>query len=177
MARTADWRIDLMKAHPRLFEIMTGEPERSFGYPLCEAGWRDVLVRLCTRIEDALQDNETFQFVRIKQKFGVARFDWDGEASDETGLRIGEAINLAVARSACTCEICGAEGHLYGNRGWLATRCADHRAGDRVPVAPGFENVRILRRRPGRPDMYHGRYDRETDTLKEISSPSQPPEE
>jgi hypothetical protein len=81
MAQTADRRIDLMKAHPRLFEIMPDEPDRSFGYPLCEAGWRDVLVRLCTRIENALQYNETFQFVRIKQKFGIARIDWDGEMS------------------------------------------------------------------------------------------------
>lgn len=172
MARTAEWRIDLMKAHPRLFEIMYDEPDRSFGYPLCEAGWRDVLVRLCTRIESALQYNETFQFVRIKQKFGIARIDWDGEVSDETRLRIGDAINLAVARSACTCEICGAEGYLYSRRGWLATRCAEHTAGDPVPVRAGFENVRILRRRPGRPDMYHVRYDRETDTLTEVSPPS-----
>ena len=72
MARTADWRIDLMKAHPRLFEIMPDEPGRSFGYPLCEAGWRDVLVRLCTRIENALQYNETFQFVRIKHDYSVS---------------------------------------------------------------------------------------------------------
>jgi hypothetical protein len=171
MARSADWRIDLMKAHPRLFEIMTGEPERSFGYPLCDAGWRDILERLCIRVETALQENDTFEFVRIKQKFGVLRVDWDGEISNETRLRIGEAINLAAARSACTCEICGAEGHLYNRRGWLATRCAEHTAGDPVPVRAGFENVRILRRRPGAPDIYHARYDRETDTLTEVSPP------
>jgi len=177
MASAADWRMDFMKAHPRLFEIMPGGPDRSLGYPLCEAGWCDVLVRLCTRIESALRSDETFHFVRIKQKFGIGRFDWDGEVSDETRLRIGEAINLAVARSACTCEICGTEGHLYSRRGWLATRCAEHTAGDPVPLRTGFENVRILRRRPGRPDMYHARYDRETDTLTEVSPPSPPPEE
>lgn len=95
-----DWRVDLMKAHPRLFRIMPEKPARSFGYPLCKAGWSDVLVRLCNRIENALRFDETFQFVRIKQKFGIARIDWDGEMSDETRLRIGDAINLAVARSA-----------------------------------------------------------------------------
>jgi hypothetical protein len=171
MARIADWRIDLMRAHPRLFEIMADEPKHSFGYPLCEAGWRDVMERLCVRIENALRDGETFQFVRIKQKFGVGRFDWDGEVSDQTRLRILEAINLAVARSACSCEICGAEGRLHSRRGWLATRCAEHAAGGPVPVAPSFENVRILRRRPGAPDLYHARYDRETDTLTEVSQP------
>jgi hypothetical protein len=172
MARTADWRIDFMRAHPRLFEILPDEPERSFGYPLCEAGWRDVLERICARIDNALKANETFEFGRIKQKFGIARFDWYGGVSDETATRIHEAVNLAVARSACTCEICGAQGRLHSNRGWLATRCADHAAGDPVPVRAGLENVRILRRRPGAPDVYHARYDRETDTLKEIAPPA-----
>lgn len=136
-------------------------------------------MRLCIRIENALQYNETqtLQFVRIKQKFGIGRFDWDGQLSDETRLRINEAINLAVARSACTCEICGTEGNLYSRRGRLVTRCAEHAAGDPVPVGAGFENVRILRRRPGRPDMCHARYDRETDTLTEVSPPLPPPED
>jgi hypothetical protein len=172
MARAADWRIDLMRAHPRLFEIMPDEPERSFGYPLCEAGWRDILERFCTRIETALHDGETFEFVRIKQKFGILRVDWDGEVSGETRLIIGAAINLAVARSACTCEICGVEGRLYSRRGWLATRCAEHAAGAPVPVRPGFENARFLRRTPGTANMYYARYDRETDTLTEVSPPS-----
>jgi hypothetical protein len=103
-----DWRIDFMGVHARLFDIMHGEPQRSPGYPLCEAGWRDVLERLCARIETLLQDGETFEFVRIKQKMGIIRVDWDGEVSDETRIRIVDAVNLAVARSACTCEVCGA---------------------------------------------------------------------
>ncbi|HEY0570544.1 MAG TPA: hypothetical protein VGD16_03305 [Enterovirga sp.] len=172
MTRTSDWRIDLIRAHPRLFEIMPDEPERSFGYPLCEAGWRDILERLCIRIENALRANETFEFVRIKQKLGVLRVDWDGEVSEETKVPIGEAVNLAVARSACSCEICGAEGRLYSNRGWLATRCAEHAAGAPVPVRPGFENLRFMRRTPGTANMYYARYDRETDTLTEVSPPS-----
>jgi hypothetical protein len=171
------WRIDFMRAHPRLFEV-SDEPERSFGYPLCEAGWRDILERLCVRIESTLQDGEAFEFARIKQKFGIARFDWYGGVSDETATRILEAVNLAVARSACTCEICGAEGRLYRNRGWLATRCAEHAAGDPAPpTRPGFENVHSLRRTPGTVNMYYARYDRESDTLTEVRPPSPPAEE
>ena len=169
MARTADWRNDLMQARPRLYELMSDEPERSLGYPLCEAGWRDILQRLCARIENALKANETFEFVRLTQKLGILRIVWNGEVSEETKVRIGEAVNLAVARSACSCEICGAEGRLYSNRGWLATRCAEHAAGDPVPVRPGFENVRFLRRTPGTANMYYARYDRATDTLTEVS--------
>ncbi|WGS20185.1 MULTISPECIES: hypothetical protein [unclassified Bradyrhizobium] len=100
-----DWRIEFMQAHPRLFEIMQDEPELSFGYPLCREGWRDVLERMCRRIEGALRENETFEFVRIKKKFGTLRIQWEGDISDETGRRIREAINLGEARSACTCEI------------------------------------------------------------------------
>jgi hypothetical protein len=166
-----DWRIDFMQAHARLFDLTPGEPEHSFGYPNCNDGWQDILERLCTRIETALRADETFEFIRIKQKFGVARIDWDGDVSDETRTKIGEAINLAVARSASTCEICGAEGRLYGYRGWIATACAEHAAGDPVPVRPGFKNVHLLRRTPGAPDMYYARYDRESDTLTEVSPP------
>jgi hypothetical protein len=166
-----DWRIDLMRSHPRLFEIISGEPERSRGYPLCEAGWRDVLERLCFRIEAALQESETFGFVRIKQKFGVLRVDWRAEVPDETSVGIREAVNLAAARSACTCEVCGADGRLYSERGWLATRCAEHAAGDPVPVEIGSENVRPYRRTHGNPDMLYARYDREADTLTEVPRP------
>lgn len=167
-----NWRSELMKAHPRLFVITPGEPEHSFGYPLCEQGWRDILERLCGRIESALRDGETFQIVRVKQKLGILRVDWDAEASEETETAIGHAVDLAVARSACTCEICGAEGRLYDNRGWLGTRCTEHAAGDPVPAryGHGFENVRRLRRWRGEADVYYARYDRETDTLTEVSS-------
>jgi hypothetical protein len=168
------WRIGLMRAHPRLFEIMTDEPQLSFGYPLCEEGWRDLLGRLCVRIEASLRDGETFQFVRIRQKLGILRAVWDAEAPEETEATICQAVDLAVARSACTCEICGAEGRLYSNRGWFGTRCAEHAAGDPVPprYGLGFENVRRLRRWGGQADFYYARYDRETDTLTEVSPPS-----
>jgi hypothetical protein len=168
------WRIDLMRAHPRLFEVMSDEPHLSFGYPLCEEGWRDLMERLCVRIEAALRDGETFQFVRVKEKFGILRADWDAESSEDTEATIGHAVDLAVARSACTCEICGAEGRLYSIRGWLRTRCGEHAAGDPVPprYGLGFENVRPLRRWRGRADVYYARYDRETDTLTEVSPPS-----
>jgi hypothetical protein len=164
------WRIDLMRAHPRLFEVMSDQPRLSFGYPLCEAGWRDLLERLCVRIEAALRDGETFQFVRVRQKFGILRADHDYEGPEDTEAKIGHAIDLAVARSACTCEICGAEGRLYNNRGWLETRCGEHAAGDPVPPRYG-PDVRRLRRWRWKADLYYARYDRETDTLTEVSPP------
>jgi hypothetical protein len=169
-----NWRLDLMLSHPRLFCVMEEEPHLSFGYPLCEEGWREILETLCSRIETALREDEGFQFVRIKQKFGIVRADYDYEGPEGTEAVIGHAVDLAVARSACTCEICGAEGRLYSNRGWLGTRCAEHAANDPVPprYGLGFENVRRLRRWLGQADVYYARYDRERDTLTEVPRPS-----
>lgn len=169
-----DWAHDLLLRHRRLFVLTEGEPIRSFGYPFCGRGWQDILERLCGRIEGALGDGETFEFVRIKQKLGILRLDWEAEASEDTEDAIGHAVNLAVARSACTCEICGREGRLHNNKGWLETRCTDDAASDPVPprFGRGFENVRRLRRWRGHADIYFARYDRDTDTLIEVPPPS-----
>jgi hypothetical protein len=171
------WRLEFMKAHPRLFQIMADEPELSFGYPQCQVGWREILDRLCARIEDALLENETFEFVRVRQKLGVLRVVWDGEVSNDTRRKITAAVDLSRARSACTCEICGREGRRFVTRGWLATSCPEHAAGDPAPVRPGFENILLVRRTPGSLDVYYARYDRETDTLTEIMRRGSGPEE
>jgi hypothetical protein len=174
MARE-DWALDLMRRHRRLFTINADEPFRSFGYPFCGRGWRDPLDRLCGRIEGVLRDGETFEFVQIKQKMGLLRAVCDAaEASENTEITIGHAVNLAVARSACSCEICGREGRLHNNKGWLETRCTEDAAGEPVPprYGRGFENVRRLRRWRGHADMYFATYDRETDTLTEVPRPS-----
>ncbi|WP_409192016.1 hypothetical protein [Bradyrhizobium sp. RDM4] len=169
-----DWRRDLMLWHPRLFAFLADEPWRSSDYPNCERGWQDILVKLCRRIEIALGEGETFEFVRISQKMGILRVNWQTDASDDTEAKIARAVDLAVARSACTCEICGRDGRLHNNKGWLETRCAEHAAGDPVPprFGLGFENVRRFRRRRGHPQMYFARYDRTTDTLTEVPPPS-----
>jgi len=171
---TEDWGVDLMRRRRRLFTINAGEPIRSFGYPFCGRGWQDIIERLCGRVKGALRDGETFEFVQIKQKMGILRAVWDGDASEDTETEIGHAVNLAVARSACTCEICGGEGRLYNNRGWRETRCPEDAAGEPVPsrYGRGFENVRRLRRWRGHADMYFATYDRETDTLTEVPPPS-----
>jgi hypothetical protein len=168
-----DWGRDLMLRHRRLFTMVADAPFRSLGYPYCGRGWQDILVRLCRRIESALGEGETFEFVRIKQKLGILRVDWEAEASEGTEDKIGHAVNLAIARSACTCEICGGEGRLHNNKGWLETRCTEDAAGE--PVAPRFgvgsESVRRLRRWRGHADIYFANYDRGTDTLTEVPPP------
>jgi hypothetical protein len=61
-ALRVDWRLEFMAAHPELFRIKADDRQLSLGYPLCQAGWQDILERLCGRIEDALRADEAFEW-------------------------------------------------------------------------------------------------------------------
>jgi hypothetical protein len=172
MAHTEkDWRVELIENHPNLFHPAGAHPVR--GYPSCGEGWRDLLERACDRIESALADGGgAFTARQIKEKFGALRFYWGGEVSPEIRSRIDEAIALAEARSACTCETCGEEGRLYRHGGIYMTCCATHAKGRPAPAEPGRENVLI---RIATPDGFRRvprRYDRATDSFVDVESGS-----
>jgi hypothetical protein len=145
MTHVRDWRIELIEAHPGLFHPPAGHPENAFGYPWCEQGWRDLLERLFVRIEAALRQGETIHFSQIKEKFAGLRVYWRGDVSPETTALIQEAIALAEARSACTCEECGEEGQIHRHGGIYMTRCTAHARGAAVQGRQGFEYIRIVR--------------------------------
>jgi hypothetical protein len=166
-----DWRIELIEAHPDLFHPPEGHPEQASGYPWCDAGWRDLIERLCVRIEAALRDGERIRILQIKEKFASLRCYWSGEVAPETAVQIMEAVALAKARSACTCEQCGSAGRLYNNAGVYMTKCTAHAKGVEVPPEPGRENVHLLRWTPGTSDIYYARYDREADRFVIDASP------
>lgn len=158
-----------MQAHARLFDLIPDAPKRTRGYPTCDEGWRDLLERLCARIEAALAEGETFRVLQIKEKFAGLRFYWDGKVSAETEAQIHEAIALAEARSECTCETCGEEGRLYRHGGVYMTRCAAHAKGQPVPAESGQENIHIVRRAiPGGFRIAPRRYDRATDSFVDV---------
>ncbi|WP_247461849.1 hypothetical protein [Bradyrhizobium sp. 62] len=152
-----------MAAHPRLFH-------GGHGYPECGEGWRDLLQRCCVRIEHLLDEDDQFHFTQIKEKYGSLRAYWTGRLSPEASARVEEAIDLAEARSACTCEVCGAAGRLHDRGGWLATACAEHADGDPVPVRPGCENLHIVRKmvEGGTRIVSCRRYDREADAFVDV---------
>ncbi|MEA2896129.1 MAG: hypothetical protein QOJ84_1744 [Bradyrhizobium sp.] len=175
MAHTVkDWRIALIETHPKLFHPTQAHPERVNGYPACLDGWRDLLERASARIEAALADGGgTFTARQIKEKFGTLRFYWGGKVPPEVRLRIDEAIALAEARSACTCEECGEEGRLYLHDGVYRTRCPAHARGRPVAAEPGRENVHVLR--VATPDGFRRvprRYDRTTDSFVDVGNAS-----
>jgi hypothetical protein len=169
---TRDWRIELIEAYPDLFHPLPNNPGVAEASPECGAGWQDLLERACARIRAAVRaDGGTFKFTQIKEKYATARLDWEGTLSVEADARIEEIIDLAEARSARTCEVCGAEGRLHRAGGWLMTRCAAHAQGDPVPEKPGWENVTIshvVARGTKTVIIKRRRYVREMDSFIEI---------
>lgn len=165
-----DWRIELIEAYPDLFHPLPGNPPAAQGWPEVGDGWCDLLQRACARIRAAVQaDVGSFKATQLKEKYATLRFYWEGALSPEADARVEEAIDLAEARSACTCEICGEVGQLYGP-GWLTTRCAAHADGRRpVEIRPGLENIRIEERYLGdRRIVRCRRYDRESDGFIDV---------
>jgi hypothetical protein len=169
--RVRDWRTDLVTAYSDLFHPH-GDPPTARGWPSVSDGWRDLLERACVRIRAAVQaDAGTFHAAQIKEKFGTLRFYWEGALSQEAMALVEEAIDLAEARSACTCEICGEPGRLYG--GWVTTRCEAHAEGRRPIAAQPGDDIQVVERIVGkRRSVRRRRYDRETDTFKDIDPSS-----
>ena len=168
MTQHHDWRIELIEAHSALFQPPDGHPEQASGYPWCEQGWQDLLERMCQRIEAALRPGEQVHFSQVKEKFGGLRAYWRGDVSFETSDQINEAIGLAQARAACTCEECGAAGELHNHTGRYQTLCEAHAKGGKIPARPGLENVHTVRvPSPGGFRIAQRRYDRDADRFIE----------
>jgi hypothetical protein len=130
-----NWRLELIERHRDLFQPPADFPRAAAGCPECDGGWHDLLERLCVRIRGAVQaEAGAFRFSQIKSKYATLRVYWDGVLSREAAARVEEAIALAEARSAVTCEVCGEEGRLRGGA-WVTTRCDAHAEG-RPAVEP-----------------------------------------
>lgn len=162
------WRARLVESYPDLFHA-DGDPLSAGGWPAVEDGWRDLLERACARIRAAVRaDGGSFRATQIKEKYGSIRIYCSGRLSPEARDRVEEAIDLAEARSATTCEVCGERGVLRAG-GWLATRCDAHAEGrPAVQVDEGFENLHVDRRFVrGRRRVRYRFYDRDADRFVE----------
>jgi hypothetical protein len=173
-AIVTDWRVNLIKAHHGLFSPRSGAPGTAHGYPDCGDGWRELLERTFAKIEAALAEGGTFRVLQINEKYGTLHLYWSGGLSDEVEAKVQQAIDLAEARSASTCEQCGEEGCLYRAGGVLMTRCTAHAKGQPVAITPGLKNIHLVQRmvRGGTRVISCARYDRATDTFIDVSPDS-----
>ena len=84
---------------------------------VCEAGWEDLITRLCERL--VTLDLPDLRVVQVKEKFGTLRFYVVG-GNDE----VSAMIRQSEEESSETCEWCGAQGDLRkSERGYLLTLC------------------------------------------------------
>jgi hypothetical protein len=105
-----------------------------------------LLERACVRIRAAVQaDGGSFQLTQIKEKYATLRAYWHGALSPEADARVEEAVDLAEARSAVSCEICGEPGLLHGP-GWFTTRCAAHAEGRKPIEAQPGDDIQVIER-------------------------------
>lgn len=127
-----DWRSALVESYAELFDPV-GSLSAAPGRPAVDDGWRDLLERACARILATVHlHGGLFRVTEISEKYGTLRIRWEGSLSPEAAARVEEAVDLAEARSATTCEVCGEAGVLRAGD-WLATRCDAH-AEQRPPV-------------------------------------------
>jgi hypothetical protein len=170
------WQDLLVTRHPHLF--LSGDDQNCIsGYPLVGDGWRDLVERAADRIADTLAAarSGSVTIVQIKEKFGVARIYWTSAGLTKAAeSEIAEAIALAEARSACTCETCGGAGTLHQVGGQLLTACVEHAKGAPVPTAAGWENLHLVRgSRGGKATiLVCRRYDRASDSFVDVDPKS-----
>jgi hypothetical protein len=160
----------LVSAYADLFDPSPGDPPVAQGWPCVGEGWRDLLECACARIRTAIRTHGgSFRASQVKEKYGGLRFYYDGALPPSAAALVEEAIDLAEARAACTCEICGEPGSLCGP-GWLTTRCAQHAEGRRPePVKAHLLNVHVQTRIIGDQKVIRcRRYVRETDSFVDV---------
>jgi hypothetical protein len=169
------WQAALVARYSDLFNEKSGGQISTPGYPTCGDGWRDLVETAVGRIATAVAaaPSGSVGITQIKEKFACLRLYWHGRVglTDAAHAAIEEAIHLAEARSACTCEQCGEPGRLYKRGGQLLTACDTHARGEAVKVHPGRENIHIVRTlKDGKLTIAScRRYIRETDSFVDVS--------
>jgi hypothetical protein len=122
-----------------------------------------------------LPQRRTACVVQIKEKFATIRIYWWPGPGLTDAMRDGveEAIELAKARSACTCETCGQPGRLFKLSGWFMTACDEHGKGEHVAERRDLENVHVVYRIvDGEPVPRARRYIRAIDSFVDVPSGS-----
>jgi hypothetical protein len=177
MNHVDSWQCDLVARHPHLFRLTENGQTSTPGWPQVGDGWRDLVERAVGRIADviAAAPYASVTVVEIKEKYATLRMYWQGCGLTKAAENaIADVVALAEARSACSCETCGAAGVLHQVGGQLLTACAEHAKGVPVQSKEGWENIHLVRgTRDGKAAIIKcQRYIRETDEFIDVDPSS-----
>lgn len=81
-------------------------------------GWYPIVKKL---IEDLIELGWDKQIIQVKEKFGGLRF-----YINDGSIEIYDRISEAEKSSYETCEICGEQGKVRTDIGWLSNLCEKH---------------------------------------------------
>jgi hypothetical protein len=171
------WQADLVARFPHLFDTEIHGQIRRPGFPEVGDGWKDLVQLAIERIAVAVSAApDSLRITQIKSKFATIRiYWWAGPGfTDAMGDAVDEAVELAEARSACTCETCGEPGRLFKHGGWFLTACETYGKGKPVTNhRPEHENVHVTWRVIGATRTVRARhYIRGTDSFVDVDPSS-----
>jgi hypothetical protein len=85
-------------------------------------GWLDLIAANLQVVERYAElERLKIEITQVKEKFGLLRVYHRG--GDEVVDRL---LDIAELVSGCVCEVCGAQGRVGEQQGWLRTRCNLH---------------------------------------------------
>jgi hypothetical protein len=173
------WQQMLVDSHAKLFVRNFSGVAFAPGSPTCGAGWCDIVTKLVERVSDAAVGHPIY-FTQILERHGRLTICWKAEANlpGRVEHAIDAAIELAQARSACTCVSCGSEGRLFSSGYCLFTACSDHAQGVPLPIHPGTEDLHVVRIFAGTTvqSVACRRYDRARDEFLDVDPSSLGPD-
>lgn len=89
----------------------------------CLNGWFDLVAANLQLVERYAElERLKIEITQVKEKFGLLRVYHRG--GDEVVDRL---LDIAELVSGCVCEVCGAQGRIGEQQGWLRARCHLHR--------------------------------------------------
>jgi len=133
------------------------------GLQMISRGWLPIFGRLCDEVDRTLgNDKQGFSWTVVREKFGVARFQFELDRARSSPVRLniitpqgvmqqdldlpsdlstenpgllhelGRLVVQAERESAGICQACGKPGEIDEHGGWLMLVCEEHKAQRRL---------------------------------------------